>query len=218
MASLSRFATNCISATMSRYRLESRNAEGRGKVRVLSIRDRVVQGALKLILEPMADFQPASFGYRPSATSSCITAHTASSIIATKSDLRLTHAVASVVSTPRVRSSPIVTLPRYPATSPRPCRLAEPPAQRHGSGNDQASEIDCHRRTGGLKDTCSASPDAPYVRKRRARANCSLPSAPWSICTPSAFRQSRSKNRFPNTPREASGRPGKDRNSPHRPG
>src|SRR5262249_43277050 len=41
-----------------------------GKVRVLSIpaiRDRVVQGALKLILEPVfeADFQPGSYGYRP---------------------------------------------------------------------------------------------------------------------------------------------------------
>ena len=40
------------------------------KVRILSIpaiRDRVVQGALKLILEPIfeADFQPGSFGYRP---------------------------------------------------------------------------------------------------------------------------------------------------------
>ena len=46
-----------------------------GKVRVLSIpaiRDRVVQGALKLILEPIfeADFQPGSFGYRPQADSS----------------------------------------------------------------------------------------------------------------------------------------------------
>ena len=32
-----------------------------------SIRDRVVQGALKLILEPIfeADFQPGSYGYRP---------------------------------------------------------------------------------------------------------------------------------------------------------
>ena len=44
-----------------------------GKVRVLSIpaiRDRVVQGALKLILEPIfeADFQPGSFGYRPKKT------------------------------------------------------------------------------------------------------------------------------------------------------
>jgi RNA-directed DNA polymerase len=41
-----------------------------GKVRQLSIpsiRDRVVQGALKLILEPIfeADVQPGSYGYRP---------------------------------------------------------------------------------------------------------------------------------------------------------
>jgi RNA-directed DNA polymerase len=41
-----------------------------GKIRVLSIpsiRDRVVQGALKLILEPIfeADFQAGSYGYRP---------------------------------------------------------------------------------------------------------------------------------------------------------
>jgi len=44
-----------------------------GKVRVLSIptiRDRVVQGALKQILEPIfeADFQPGSYGYRPKRT------------------------------------------------------------------------------------------------------------------------------------------------------
>src|ERR1700758_5536815 len=44
-----------------------------GKVRVLSIpaiRDRVVQGALKLILEPVfeADFQPGSYGFRPKRT------------------------------------------------------------------------------------------------------------------------------------------------------
>lgn len=43
---------------------------GSTKVRVLgipAIRDRVVQGALKLILEPVfeADFQPGSYGYRP---------------------------------------------------------------------------------------------------------------------------------------------------------
>ena len=44
-----------------------------GKVRVLgipTIRDRIVQGALKLILEPVfeADFQPGSYGYRPKRT------------------------------------------------------------------------------------------------------------------------------------------------------
>ena len=47
--------------------------EGGTKVRTLSIpciRDRVVQGALKLIVEPIfeADFQPGSFGYRPKRT------------------------------------------------------------------------------------------------------------------------------------------------------
>jgi RNA-directed DNA polymerase len=47
--------------------------EGSSKVRILSIpciRDRVVQGALKLIVEPIfeADFQPGSFGYRPKRT------------------------------------------------------------------------------------------------------------------------------------------------------
>ena len=47
--------------------------DGGKKVRVLSIpsiRDRVVQGALLLILEPIfeADFQPGSFGYRPGRT------------------------------------------------------------------------------------------------------------------------------------------------------
>ena len=46
-----------------------------GKVTSLgfpAIRDRVVQGALKLILEPIfeADFQPGSFGYRPKRTDS----------------------------------------------------------------------------------------------------------------------------------------------------
>jgi RNA-directed DNA polymerase len=47
--------------------------DGGKKVRTLSIpaiRDRVVQGALKLILEPIfeADFQPGSHGYRPKRT------------------------------------------------------------------------------------------------------------------------------------------------------
>ena len=47
--------------------------DGGNKVRVLSIpaiRDRVVQGALKLIMEPVfeADFQSGSYGYRPKRT------------------------------------------------------------------------------------------------------------------------------------------------------
>jgi RNA-directed DNA polymerase len=56
--------------------------EGTTKTRILSIpaiRDRVVQGALKLILEPIfeADFQPGSFGYRPKRT-----AHAAVKLVA----------------------------------------------------------------------------------------------------------------------------------------
>jgi RNA-directed DNA polymerase len=44
--------------------------KGGGKVRGLkipAIRDRIVQGAMRLILEPIfeADFQPGSYGYRP---------------------------------------------------------------------------------------------------------------------------------------------------------
>jgi len=47
--------------------------KGNGKVRTLgipTIRDRVVQGALKLILEPIfeSDFQEGSYGYRPART------------------------------------------------------------------------------------------------------------------------------------------------------
>ncbi len=40
---------------------------GTRQLSIPAIRDRVVQGALKLILEPIfeADFQPGSFGYRP---------------------------------------------------------------------------------------------------------------------------------------------------------
>lgn len=47
--------------------------KGGGKVRTLgipAIRDRVVQGAIKLILEPIfeVDFQDGSYGYRPKRT------------------------------------------------------------------------------------------------------------------------------------------------------
>ena len=62
--------------------------KGGGKMRQLSIpsiRDRVVQGALKLILEPIfeADFQPGSFGYRPKKS-----AHTAIQRVIEKQFLR----------------------------------------------------------------------------------------------------------------------------------
>ena len=60
-----------------------------GKVRVLSIpsiRDRVVQGAMKLILEPIfeADFQPGSYGYRPKRTAHQAVNRVAQAIVESK--------------------------------------------------------------------------------------------------------------------------------------
>jgi RNA-directed DNA polymerase len=57
-----------------------------GKVRHLSIpaiRDRVVQGALKLILEPIfeADFQPGSYGYRPKQSAHAAVQRVAEAIV-----------------------------------------------------------------------------------------------------------------------------------------
>jgi RNA-directed DNA polymerase len=67
--------------------------DGGTKVRVLSIpsiRDRVVQGALQLILELIfeADFQPGSYGYRPKRT-----AHEAVYRVAQAIDQRKTHVI-----------------------------------------------------------------------------------------------------------------------------
>ncbi len=66
----------CELVSHTYYPLRNRRKEipkGKGKVRVLgipSIRDRVVQGAVKLILEPIfeAGFQDGSYGYRPGRT------------------------------------------------------------------------------------------------------------------------------------------------------
>src|SRR5712692_6694535 len=60
-----------------------------GKVRVLgipAIRDRVVQGALKLILEPIfeADFHEGSFGYRPKRTAQQAVDRVAEAIVRNK--------------------------------------------------------------------------------------------------------------------------------------
>lgn len=68
---LTKIADELVSGTY--LPLSNRRKEipkGEGKVRVLGIpavRDRVVQGALKLVLEPIfeADFQDGSYGYRP---------------------------------------------------------------------------------------------------------------------------------------------------------
>jgi RNA-directed DNA polymerase len=66
--------------------------DGGTKVRVLSIpsiRDRVVQGALKLILEPIfeADFQPGSYGYRPKRTAHEAINRVAQGIVETKTKI-----------------------------------------------------------------------------------------------------------------------------------
>lgn len=60
-----------------------------GRVRRLSIptiRDRVVQGALKLVLEPIfeADFQPGSYGYRPQKSAHDAAARVSEAIITGK--------------------------------------------------------------------------------------------------------------------------------------
>ncbi len=66
--------------------------KGGGKVRVLgipTIRDRVVQGALKLILEPIfeADFQEGSFGYRPGKTAHEAVARVARAVVRKKTQV-----------------------------------------------------------------------------------------------------------------------------------
>jgi len=66
--------------------------DGGTKVRVLSIpsiRDRVVQGALRLILEPIfeADFQPGSYGYRPKRTAHEAINRVAHGIVETKTKI-----------------------------------------------------------------------------------------------------------------------------------
>jgi RNA-directed DNA polymerase len=63
--------------------------KGGGKVRVLgipAIRDRVVQGALKLIVEPIfeADFHDGSYGYRPKRTAQQAVDRVAEAIVRNK--------------------------------------------------------------------------------------------------------------------------------------
>jgi RNA-directed DNA polymerase len=63
--------------------------KGPDQVRVLGIpciRDRVVQGALKLILEPIfeADFKPGSYGYRPKRTAHAAVGRVAQAVVKNK--------------------------------------------------------------------------------------------------------------------------------------
>jgi RNA-directed DNA polymerase len=69
-----------------RMRRKAIPKDGGTKVRVLgipTIRDRVVQGALKLILEPVfeADFQPGSYGYRPKRSAHAAVERVAEAIV-----------------------------------------------------------------------------------------------------------------------------------------
>jgi RNA-directed DNA polymerase len=72
-----------------RVRRKAIPQDGGTKVRVLgipTIRDRVVQGALKLILEPIfeADFQPGSYGYRPKRSAHAAVERVAEAIVSWK--------------------------------------------------------------------------------------------------------------------------------------
>ena len=63
--------------------------KGNGKRRILSIpsiRDRIVQSAIKLILEPIfeSDFQPGSYGYRPKRTAHAALDRVAKAVIKRK--------------------------------------------------------------------------------------------------------------------------------------
>ena len=99
--------------------------DGGKKVRVLSIpaiRDRVVQGALKLILEPIfeADFQAGSFGYRPKRTAHEAVARVARAIVEEKTRIiDLDHSPSGV-------------------TQIRPCRVTSKPAMLEAQ--DRSSE------------------------------------------------------------------------------
>ncbi len=66
--------------------------KGNGKTRALgipTIRDRVVQGALKLILEPIfeADFQDGSYGYRPKRTAHQAVSRVAKAVVTGKTKI-----------------------------------------------------------------------------------------------------------------------------------
>lgn len=62
---------------------------GMRQLSIPAIRDRVVQGALKLILEPIfeADFQPGSFGYRPKRSASGAIQRVSEAILTNKTEV-----------------------------------------------------------------------------------------------------------------------------------
>ena len=89
-ASLEQIQNELISKTYRPMRNRVKEIpKGKDKVRVLgipTIRDRVVQGALKLILEPIfeADFQEGSYGYRPKRTAHAAVDRVAEAVVKNK--------------------------------------------------------------------------------------------------------------------------------------
>src|ERR1700692_3821510 len=80
---------------LRRGEIPKRGGKGVRRLAIPTIRDRVVQGALKLILEPIfeADFQPGSYGYRPKRSAHEAVARGAQAIVEEKTriiDLDLT--------------------------------------------------------------------------------------------------------------------------------
>lgn len=87
---LKQIRTELVSGTYKPLRNRRKEIpKGNDKVRVLgipSIKDRVVQGALKLILEAIfeADFQEGSFGYRPKRTAHAAVNRVAEAVVKSK--------------------------------------------------------------------------------------------------------------------------------------
>jgi RNA-directed DNA polymerase len=89
-AFLEQIQTELVSETYRPMRNRRKEIpKGPDQVRVLGIpciRDRVVHGALKLILEPIfeADFQPGSYGYRPKRTAHAAVNRVAQAVVQNK--------------------------------------------------------------------------------------------------------------------------------------
>ena len=157
-----------------------------GKVRVLSIpaiRDRVVQGALKLILEPIfeADFQPGSYGYRPKRTAHQAVDRVAKAIVQQKTcvidlDLRAYfdtvrhHLLLDKVAL-RVRDDDVMHLLRLILKASG--KQGVPQGGAHHAMYAIANLLLSHPRR------AKARPDRPALRARRMTRSNSVSSVGW---------------------------------------
>ena len=94
-----------------RYRRVEIGKDDGKQVRILripAIRDRVVQGALKLIIEPIfeADFHDGSYGYRPKRTAGEAVARVAEAIVKNKTRVIDLDLAASLTACGRICCSP----------------------------------------------------------------------------------------------------------------